>query len=278
MSTGTKKPSGEKKAPSPILLKLKAFFTHWIVKNLLIALGIVLVLMLSVRIFLSSYTRHGEKIRVPDFFSMSVSDAQRAADDAGMEIVVTDSVYNKRLAPGTVFSQVPPAGSYVKKGRHISVVINSFVPRKVKMPNLVDISLRQAMTNLNSKGLQVGRLIYKSSAEGTNLVLEQRWRGRRVEPGQMVESGATIDLVLGLKSDETNTHVPDVTGKTIREAANTVHDYSLNVRARFDKEVQTYEDSLRAVVYRQSPEASSLPILRGKDVTLYLRPAETDEE
>lgn len=276
MSTGKK--NNYKKTTSPFLLKLKAFFSHWIVKNLLIAIAIVLVLMLSVRIFLSTYTHHGEKILVPDFFSMRIPDAARAAENAGMELVVTDSVYNKRLSPGTIFSQVPQAGTYVKKGRHISVVINSFVPRKIKMPNLVDISLRQAMTNLNAKGLQVGKLIYKSSGEGTNLVLEQRYRGRKIEPGRMVESGATIDLVLGMKSDETNTHVPDVKGKAVREATSMIQDYSLNVRTRFDKEIRTYEDSLRAVVYRQSPEASSLPILRGQEVTLYLRPAESEAE
>lgn len=276
MSTGKK--NNYKKTTSPFLLKLKAFFSHWIVKNLLIAIAIVLVLMFSVRIFLSTYTHHGEKILVPDFFSMSIPDAARAAESAGMELVVTDSVYNKRLSPGTIFSQVPQAGTYVKKGRHISVVINSFVPRKIKMPNLVDISLRQAMTNLNAKGLQVGKLIYKSSGEGTNLVLEQRYRGRKIEPGRMVESGATIDLVLGMKSDETNTHVPDVKGKAVREATSMIQDYSLNVRTRFDKEIRTYEDSLRAVVYRQSPEASSLPILRGQEVTLYLRPAESEAE
>ena len=276
MSTGKK--NNYKKTTSPFLLKLKAFFSHWIVKNLLIAIAIVLVLMLSVRIFLSTYTHHGEKILVPDFFSMSIPDAARVAESAGMELVVTDSVYNKRLSPGTIFSQVPQAGTYVKKGRHISVVINSFVPRKIKMPNLVDISLRQAMTNLNAKGLQVGKLIYKSSGEGTNLVLEQRYRGRKIEPGRMVESGATIDLVLGMKSDETNTHVPDVKGKAVREATSMIQDYSLNVRTRFDKEIRTYEDSLRAVVYRQSPEASSLPILRGQEVTLYLRPAESEAE
>lgn len=276
MSTGKK--NNYKKTTSTFLLKLKAFFSHWIVKNLLIAIAIVLVLMLSVRIFLSTYTHHGEKILVPDFFSMSIPDAARAAESAGMELVVTDSVYNKRLSPGTIFSQVPQAGTYVKKGRHISVVINSFVPRKIKMPNLVDISLRQAMTNLNAKGLQVGKLIYKSSGEGTNLVLEQRYHGRKIEPGRMVESGATIDLVLGMKSDETNTHVPDVKGKAVREATSMIQDYSLNVRTRFDKEIRTYEDSLRAVVYRQSPEASSLPILRGQEVTLYLRPAESEAE
>lgn len=252
--------------------------SRWIVMNLLIALGIVLVLYLSLRIFLTTYTRHGEKITVPDFFGMSVSEAQRVASANEMELVIIDSVYNKRLAPGSVYSQQPTAGSYVKSGRHISIVINSVVPRKVKMPNLVDISLRQAMTNITSKGLQLGKLIYRTSRDGTNLVLEQQYRGRKVKPGEMVESGAVIDLVLGQMSDDTNTYVPDVTGKVYRDAVNTIHDNSLNVRCRFDKSVQTYEDSLKAVVYRQAPEASSLPIVRGKEVTLHLRPAEIPEE
>ena len=261
-----------KKAPKKPS-KLRDFFSNWIVKNLLIAIGIVLVVILSTGIFLSSYTRHGEKVLLPDFFGMSIEEATRLAEKTGVELIITDSVYNKRLQPGTIFSQMPKDSSYVKKGRHISIVINSFVPRKVKMPNLEDISLRQAMANLSSKGLQLGKLIYKSSGEGSNLVLEQRYRGRAVKPGAMIESGATIDLVLSVKDDDRSTYVPDVKGKRYLEAVSILHDNSLNYVARFDRSIRTYEDSLRAVVGRQGPEHSRTPIARGANVTIYLDPA-----
>lgn len=253
--------------------RIRRFFGNWIVKNLLIAVGIIAVVMISAGIFLSTYTRHGEKILLPDFFGMSVAEASRIADEIGVELVVTDSVYNKRLAPGTIFSQMPKDSSYVKKGRHISIIINSIVPRKVKMPNLVDISLRQAMANLSSKGLQLGRLNYRYSGEGSNLVLEQRYRGRIVAPGQLVESGATIDLVLSLKDSDRTTYVPDVRGKRYGEAVNALHDNSLNVTARFDRSIRTYEDSLKAIVGRQGPEPSRNPIARGASVTIYMEPA-----
>lgn len=261
--------SSPKKKPG----KVRAFFGNWIVKNLLIAVGIVLVVILSAGLFLSSYTRHGEKILLPDFFGMSIEEATRIADDLGVELIITDSVYNKRLQPGTIFSQLPKDSSYVKKGRHISIVINSFVPRKVKMPNLEDISLRQAMANLAAKGLQLGRLTYKSSSEGSNLVLEQRYRGRVVRPGQLIESGATIELVLSVAGDDRNTYIPDVRGKRYLDAVNTLHDNSLNYTARFDRSIKTYEDSLRAVVGRQGPEPSRNPIARGANITIYLEPA-----
>jgi len=244
-----------------------------------IAAAIVAVVMLAVSLFLNLYTRHGEKIRVPDFFGMSVESASRVAQELGMEIVVTDSVYNSRMEPGTIYSQTPKDSSFVKKGRHISVVINSTVPRKVVMPSLLDISLRQAMANLAFKGLNLGRLQYVASSEGTNFVLEQRCRGRKVAPGQLVESGATIDLVLSLKSDDQTTHIPDVNGKRYRDAVNILHDNSLNVSARFDRSVQTYEDSLKAVVYKMRPEPTqnSDAVKRGESVTIYLEPAPVAE-
>ena len=50
-----------------------------------------------------------------------------------------------------------------------------------------------------------------------------------------------------------------------------VHKQSLNVKTlRFDDSVKDYDDSLNAVVYRQSPEVSEIPVKIGDDVSLYL--------
>ena len=53
-------------------------------------------------------------------------------------------------------------------------------------------------------------------------------------------------------------------------AVDAVHDNSLNVaRTTFDDSVQNYNDSLNAVVFRQSPSASSAPIGMGGEVSLF---------
>jgi hypothetical protein len=52
-------------------------------------------------------------------------------------------------------------------------------------------------------------------------------------------------------------------------AVDAVHDNSLNVaRVTFDDSVKSYSDSLNAVVFRQSPAASSAPLGMGGTVSL----------
>ena len=68
------------------------------------------------------------------------------------------------------------------------------------------------------------------------------------------------------------TYVPDVTGMRYLRAVDAIHDNSLNIaHIKFDKNIKTYTDSLDATVYKQVPEASSMPIIKGESVTLYLK-------
>jgi beta-lactam-binding protein with PASTA domain len=150
--------------------------------------------------------------------------------------------------------------------------------QKVSMPNLVGYSARQAVAELNSRGLVLGKFIYVSDM-ATNNVLKQKYRGRDVEPGDMVEAEARIDLVVGLNPANSETLIPNVIGKRAVEASRDLNDYYINVRAlRYDKSVKTAEDSLKAVVYKQAPEASELPVKMGTEVTLYLRVEEVEAQ
>lgn len=243
---------------------------NWIVKNLLLGLLFVGLIVGTVSLFLSIRTRHGKEITVPDMTSQSVADAASSAAAAGLRIQVTDSVYMKRMARGAVVSQLPKAGSKVKPGRKISLTINSIVPKKVTMPNLVHVSLRQAKAELQAKGLVLGKLSYVSDI-ATNNVLEQHYRGRKVEAGRQLYTGSVIDLVLGLNGADAMTYVPKLHGYKYLRAVDALHDNSLNVSGVFfDKTVHTYSDSLNAVVYSQRPAATGYPTVMGTGVTIYL--------
>ena len=85
------------------MASVKGFFKNWIVCNLLLAALFVLALVLLSSLVLSTCTRHGQKISVPDFRGMSVPEAAAAAADAGITVVVTDSVYVRRMDPGAVY-------------------------------------------------------------------------------------------------------------------------------------------------------------------------------
>ena len=174
------------------------------------------------------------------------------------------------MAKGAVYSQNPKAGSQVKKGRRILLTINALHSKKVTMPNLVGYSMRQAKAELNSRGLTLGKLTYVSDI-ATNNVLRQVYNNREIKPGKQIESGAVIDLVVGLNPTDNQTYIPDLKGMKYLRAVDAIHDNSLNIRkVSFDSNVRTYADSLNAVVYRQSPTASNAPILMGSDVSIYL--------
>ena len=80
----------------------KGFFSNWIVRNLLIAFVIVVVLIVGAMVFLNVATKHNQVLIVPDFSNMTVAEAEAAAQQVGMRVEVTDSVFAKRMRKGAV--------------------------------------------------------------------------------------------------------------------------------------------------------------------------------
>ena len=234
------------------------------------AIIFVLAFAVLANFILGLVTRHGRFKTVPDFSTMQVSEARRVAQSEGLNVVVSDSVYVRRRARGSVVAQNPVAGTPVKEGRRIRLTINSVIPKKVTMPDLVGLSLRQARAELTSKGLFLGRITYVSD-EATNIVLRQTFRNAEIRKGRQVESGSTIDLTVGLNDTDFITIVPDVTGMSYVKASQVLQDNSLNVgRLRFDDSCRNYEDSLKAIVLSQSPSYSTTPCQMGTEVSLSL--------
>lgn len=255
-------------------MRTESILDNWIVKNLLWALIMVVSIILLVNISLAVATRHGRTVTVPDFTNKTLNEAQREAAAAGVKVEIGDSVFVRRMKKGAVFSQNPKAGAKVKKGRRVLLTTNAVAAKEVSMPSLVGYSMRQAKAELSSKGLMLGRLIYVRDM-ATNNVLRQLYSNREITPGTPVESGSSIDLVVGLNPEDGTTYAPDVKGLRYLRAVDAVQENSLNIgRLSFDSSVKTYSDSLDAVVYDQRPPAVSVPLQMGANVTLYLT---TDE-
>ena len=246
----------------------KGILSNWIVRNLVWAVLMIIGLLVVAHLGLGLITRHNRTVTVPDFTNMTVAEAQSVARDSHVGVKVTDSVFIRRLGAGVIYRQAPKAGATVKKGRSIFLTINSIVPKKVVMPNLVGYSLSEARSELNNRGLVLGKLNYTQDI-ATNNVLKQSVRGRTVRAGDMVISGSEVDLTLGLSNDERTTKVPRVIGQKYVRAVDALHDRYLNVgRVRFDSGIRTYADSVNAVVYRQDGLGTSKTY--GSPINIYL--------
>ena len=250
-------------------MSVKSFLSNWIVRNLLLALLFVAALVTLVSVSLRFGTRHNEELVVPDFTNMTYQEAASVAQAAGVTVLVTDSVYVRRMKPGAVYMQTPKAGSYVKEGRKVRLTTNTYVPEEAYMPSLVGCSLRQAKAELLRSGLVLGRISYVPDI-ATNYVLRQQRYGVDVAPGTPMSSGTTINLVLGLSTDNT-TFVPDLIGEQYMRSVDLLHENSLNVgKLHFDKTVRNYSDSISALVYSHSPAYGRDAVKKGENVTLYL--------
>lgn len=162
-----------------------------------IALVIIVVLVFGIMKWLSFTTNHGEEITVPDLSKLSVEVAEEKLDALDLEYVLLDTTeYQKDFPKFSVVKQDPIAGSKVKEGRKIYIKVNSDAYRDIVMPDLIEQTLRQAEPTLKALGLELGEKTYKPYL-GKDMVLEMRYKGRKLKAGDKIPKSSKIDLVLG---------------------------------------------------------------------------------
>lgn len=173
-------------------LTSKTFFTQ-----LAIWFGIIIGLMLLLLQYIKFSTNHGEEITVPSVAKLTVEQAEEKLDAADLEYVLLDTTdYNPDYPKFSVVKQDPLAGAKVKSGRKIYIKINSSGFTAVRIPNLIEQTLRQAEPSLKSIGLEVGEITYKPYI-GKDMVLEMSQNGKELKPGDKVLKSSKIDLVVG---------------------------------------------------------------------------------
>jgi beta-lactam-binding protein with PASTA domain len=236
--------------------------------NIVFAVVFVVGSMMLLDNWLSDYTHHGESITVPDLRGMTEERLEKFIDDKHLRYKIVDSLFMNGKAPGTVIEQDPAPDSKVKEDRTIYITINASKPPKVKMPNLVDVSFRQAEAILETYGLLIGQTIYKPDL-AKNAVLSQQYKGRPIAAGTEIYKGSTIDLILGDGLGNSVVNVPSLLGMTQDEAMFVLRGSAINVGTiTFDNGVRNKET---AKVYRQNPEANGSIIKQGEAVDIWLK-------
>lgn len=253
-------------------MSVKEFiFSKLFLKHLSLAVAIAFMVVILLVLGLNIYTRHGQAREVPDFFGKTLDESVMTAKKSRMKITVIDSVYTTVVPKGCVAEQNPKPGFKVKKRRTIFLTINAFSPEMVAMPNIVDMSLRQAIAVIESSGLAMGSLRYKPDLS-VNVVLQQIYNGKEIAEKDSLQKGSLIDLVLGKGLSNQRTAVPDLTGMLLEPARNRILETSLNLGTYiFDSSILTAGDSLNAFVYKQNPDFKENATLQlGSSIYLWL--------
>jgi len=245
----------------------KDTFGGFLLKNLLIAIGIFVALAWIALISMDFYTHHGESEVMPDLRGSYVEEAELVLAKQGLYPVVIDSVYVRDKKLGTIVDQIPAPNSTLKSNRPVYLIINSRQVRQVPLPDVSDVSYRQADAMLQAIGLSVGNVEYTPS-EYKDLVTDVKYKGRSILPGTRVPEGSALVLVVGSGLGEGDAVVPVLKGMELEDARQQALT-ALLVLGAVDYDVQPDGNEADYVIYRQRPAAgSTLPAGSRVDVWL----------
>lgn len=232
----------------------KFLFSKLFAKHLGLAMALFVASILFLIIWLNLYTRHGQARSIPNFYGLTLEQTNKLAKKSRLKFQIVDSVYTTAVPKGCIAEQNPKPGFKVKKWRNVMLIINAFSPEMIAVPNLIDLPVRQASAQIVSAGFTMGEPKYKSDISfGT--VLEQLYNGKKINPGDSLQKGSVINLVLGKGLSNQRTKVPDLMWMNLEPARNKILLSSLSLGIYvYDKSILTAEDSARAFVYKQNPE------------------------
>lgn len=151
-------------------------------------------------LWLDSYTNHGEEIEVPDICRMHLEDAKAELNTHGFTLEIQRYEYSEGAIEDEVLEQSPVAGSMVKEGRKILVVLNTTQKPKVSVPGVVDnCSMREAEARILAAGFNIVRV---DTIRGEkDWVYKLRYEGRDLRNGEPIPMGSDVVIVIGNGDD-----------------------------------------------------------------------------
>ncbi|MDR2809017.1 MAG: PASTA domain-containing protein [Tannerellaceae bacterium] len=176
---------------------MKDFLIKWgkhpFVIHLLLAMFVSCLVIYGTLKWLDAYTLHNKAVIVPDMKGLRIEEASQILQKNGLRYNIVDSVFSKDVKPGAIVEIVPSVGSKVKEGRIVFITVNALSSQMGAVPDVRDLSFRQAYASLKARGFESVEIeyvygMYKDLAVGIEL------RGRLLEGGEMIQLTAPLIL------------------------------------------------------------------------------------
>jgi beta-lactam-binding protein with PASTA domain len=157
----------------------------------LVAMGI----LCGVFYWLDVYTHHNEAVAVPDVRGLTVGEASPFFASKSLRFSVVDSVATSSVPPGTIADIVPSVGAKVKEGRIVFLTIHSPGARLRTVPDVSDLSVREAEELLKSMDFYAVQRKY-IPGNYRDLVIGLELGDRILTPGEKALPSAAINLLV----------------------------------------------------------------------------------
>ncbi len=222
MAKKTDKPS------NGLLGKIVLFLQeHYLTRNLIFLMLTFLVLILVVKIALNIYTRHGERIEMPNLINKSMNEVKDIADKQSFDVIIYDSVQIVGKPGGIVLTQNPPSGSYVKRGRKIYLTTTKSEPDRFAaklLPTLYGKKFSLKRKEIKDRfSVEMKIKGYKYDPGPVDHILEVYYKGRPIVNRRgrnlkvEIAKGDTLQVILS-KQGGGEVAIPDLRCMSLTEA------------------------------------------------------------
>jgi len=237
-------------------LQRRLFFGLAVPLVILLILGLVMD-----KVVMPIITRQGSEFPLPDFTSQRLLEAQISLSELELRHEVSSEEFSPGVPAGVILQQFPKATTKVKAGREIKFVVSAG-QKMIPIPELSGKSVRQAMLDLETYGLELGDIQWALSDTLPERVVVFSYPAAGFE----VPVGSLVNLMVNRGRASNFTYMPSVVGLMIDEALKRLEDKGLKLGVRTTR---TDENYLPETVLEQSePEGTELDV--GTEIDLVI--------
>ena len=223
-------------------------------------LGLLMVIFGLVSYVAFSLFVRGGVTPTPELLGLDEKEAEAMLADQGLRLAWSEEGdrYDDRVPAGHILMQRPRAGTLVKRGRTVTVVL-SRGPQLIEVPEVIGEALQAAQVTLVAAGLRLGRTVSVYGERPNGTVAAQRPAG-----GARAERDAAVDLFLSLEDSRQTFLMPDLVNHSYDE----VRRFFTRRGFRLGRvSYETYDGIAPGTVLRQFPIAGH-PLRRGDVIAL----------
>ena len=200
MKNTEKEPAKSGKAKKKGKVTIKKRLTVVALNLLAMAVVIAVLPCLTLR-WIDGYTNHDVTCEVPDVCGIVLDEAATVLAAEKLDYAVIERRYKEKALEDEVIMQYPAAGSAVKEGRKVGLVVNTAVKPKRAIPSVIDNrTYREAESHIKAAGFVIESV--DTIPGEKDWVYELRYNGKLLSNGETVPQGASLTVVIGSGKDD----------------------------------------------------------------------------
>jgi len=154
----------------------------------------------------------GNETKVPNVIGLNKDEAINLLEKSNFVPIIQTTRYDDRYGKDKVIFQKPNQGSLVKEGRRVYLTISGGEPL-VRVPFIVNKTLRDAQITLERAGFKIGKIDSIESELPVNTIVEQEYF-----QGRELPKGSSIGVKISLGPQAGMIRAPGLLGKSLTEA------------------------------------------------------------